>query len=119
MLTLLFDMNKLWDEYICRMLIRTKRDDIQVNFQNKQKFREGRTIRPDLVITKIQDDETDAYIIDTKWKVLDVRNPKPSDDDLKQMYAYNLYWNANISMLLYPSSRQVEERFGNYTRGEK
>lgn len=119
MLTLLFDMNKLWEEYIYRMLIRAKRDDIQVSFQNKQKFWEGRTIRPDLVITKKQDGESDTYVIDTKWKVLDVKNPKPSDDDLKQMYAYNLYWNANKSMLLYPSSRKVEERFGNYWKGRE
>ena len=119
MLTLLFDMNKLWEEYIYRMLIRAKRDDIQVSFQNKQKFWEGRTIRPDLVITKKQDGESDTYVIDTKWKVLDVKNPKPSDGDLKQMYAYNLYWNANKSMLLYPSSRKVEERFGNYWKGRE
>ena len=119
MLTLLFDMNKLWEEYIYRMLIRAKRDDIQVSFQNKQKFWEGRTIRPDLVITKKQDGESDTYVIDTKWKVLYVKNPKPSDDDLKQMYAYNLYWNANKSMLLYPSSRKVEERFGNYWKGRE
>ena len=92
---------------------------IQVSFQNKQKFWEGRTIRPDLVITKKQDGESDTYVIDTKWKVLDVKNPKPSDDDLKQMYAYNLYWNANKSMLLYPSSRKVEERFGNYWKGRE
>tara|TARA_B110000046_G_scaffold154203_1_gene164035 strand:- start:57 stop:497 length:441 start_codon:yes stop_codon:yes gene_type:complete len=101
------------------MLIRTKRDDIQVSFQNKQKFWEGRTIRPDLVITKKLDGESDTYVIDTKWKVLDVKNPKPSDDDLKQMYAYNLYWNANKSMLLYPSSRPIEERFGNYHKGRE
>ena len=117
MLTLLFDMNKLWEEYIYRMLIRAKRKDIQVSFQNKQKFWEGRTIRPDLVITKKQDGESDTYVIDTKWKVLDIKNPKPSDDDLKQMYAYNLYWNANKSMLLYPSSIQVDERFGKYWKG--
>ena len=28
---------------------------------------------------------------------------KPSVDDLKQMYAYNMYWEANKSMLLYPN----------------
>ena len=35
------------------------------------------------------------------------------------MYAYNLYWNANKSMLLYPSSRQVDESFGNYWKGRE
>ena len=119
MLTLLFDMNKLWEEYIYRMLIRANRDDIHVSFQNKQKFWEGRTIRPDLVITKKHGSKSDTYVIDTKWKVLDVKNPNPSDDDLKQMYAYNLYWNASKSMLLYPSSRQVNEQFGNFWKGRE
>ena len=40
-----------------------------------------------------------------------------SDDDLKQMYAYNLYWNAKKSMLLYPHSKSVEESFGKFWKG--
>jgi 5-methylcytosine-specific restriction enzyme subunit McrC len=119
MLTLLFDMNKLWEEYIYRMLIRTKRDDIQVSFQNKQKFWEGRTIRPDIVINKTVNGVSETYVIDTKWKILDAKKPKPSDDDLKQIYAYNMYWNAKRSMLLYPSSKPIEERFGNYWKGRE
>ena len=120
MLTLLFDMNKLWEEYVYRMLLRTKDDNLTVSFQNKQVFWEGRTIRPDLVLirkNKNNDDET--FVIDTKWKVLDANNPKPSDNDLKQMYAYNLYWNAKRSMLLYPNSKDIDEKFGNYWKGRE
>jgi 5-methylcytosine-specific restriction enzyme subunit McrC len=117
MLTLLFDMNKLWEEYIYRMLLRTKREDITISFQNKQKFWEGRTIRPDIVINKKSGETTESFIIDTKWKILDINNPKPSDDDLKQMYAYNLYWDAKRSMLLYPNSNQTDEKFGTYWKG--
>jgi 5-methylcytosine-specific restriction enzyme subunit McrC len=117
MLTLLFDMNKLWEEYIYRMLLRTKRDDITIYFQNNEKFWEGRTIRPDIVIKKKSGDTIDTFIIDTKWKVLDVNNPKPSDDDLKQMFAYNLYWDAKRSMLLYPNSNKTDEKFGKYWKG--
>lgn len=119
MLTLLFDMNKLWEEYIYRMLIRAKRDGVTVSFQNKQKFWEGRTIRPDIVITNKQNDNIETFVIDTKWKVLDVTNPKPADDDLKQMYTYNLYWNAKRSMLLYPNSRAIQEKFGSYWKGRE
>ena len=120
MLTLLFDMNKLWEEYIYRMLLRTKKENITVNFQNKQKFWEGRTIRPDLVITqKIDDKKEKTFVIDTKWKILDASNPKPSDDDLKQMYAYNLYWKAKRSMLLYPNSKSITETFGDYHKGRE
>ena len=117
MLTLLFDMNKLWEEYIYRMLLKNKREDIAISFQNKQKFWEGRTIRPDIVINKKSGETTDSFIIDTKWKILDINNPKPSDDDLKQMYAYNLYWDAKRSMLLYPNSNQPDEKFGTYWKG--
>lgn len=117
MLTLLFDMNKLWEEYIYRMLLRTKREDITLSFQNKQKFWEGRTIRPDIVIKNNCGETTESFIIDTKWKILDINDPKPSDDDLKQMYAYNLYWDAKRSMLLYPNSKSVDEKFGIYWKG--
>lgn len=118
MLTLLFDMNKLWEEYVYRMLLRNKKDNLEVSFQNKQVFWEGRTIRPDLVLIKTNgNNEEETYIIDTKWKVLDATNPKPSDNDLKQMYAYNLYWNAKRSMLLYPNSKNITEKFGNYWKG--
>jgi 5-methylcytosine-specific restriction enzyme subunit McrC len=117
MLTLLFDMNKLWEEYIYRMLLRTKREDITISFQNKQKFWEGRTIRPDIVINKKSGETTESFIIDTKWKILDINSPKPSDDDLKQMYAYNLYWDAKRSMLLYPNSKGTNEKFGTYWKG--
>ena len=120
MLTLLFDMNKLWEEYVYRMLLRTKDKNITVSFQNKQAFWEGRTIRPDLVLSKKDENGVDEiFVIDTKWKVLDANSPKPSDNDLKQMYAYNLYWNAKRSMLLYPNSKTIDEKFGNYWKGRE
>ncbi|MBO0593124.1 restriction endonuclease [Cellulophaga sp. E16_2] len=119
MLTLLFDMNKLWEEYIYRMLIRAKGDNLTINFQNMQKFWEGRTIRPDIVITKKQGEIEEVFIIDTKWKVLSINNPKPGDNDLKQMYTYNLYWNAKKSMLLYPNSKEIKESFGSYWKGRE
>ncbi|BAV94989.1 5-methylcytosine restriction system component-like protein [Ichthyobacterium seriolicida] len=99
------------------MLVRTKQPGIKVSFQNKQKFWENRTIRPDLIIVHQQGGKSETYVVDTKWKVLDASNPKPSDDDLKQMYAYNLYWGANKSMLLYPNSVNIEEIFGRYWKG--
>ncbi|MEH6514135.1 MAG: restriction endonuclease, partial [Maribacter arcticus] len=118
MLTLLFDMNKLWEEYVYRMLLRTKEENLDVSFQNKQVFWEGRTIRPDLVLIRNKGkDDAETFIIDTKWKVLDATNPKPSDNDLKQMYAYNLYWDAERSMLLYPNSKRITEKFGKYWKG--
>jgi 5-methylcytosine-specific restriction enzyme subunit McrC len=119
MLTLLFDMNKLWEEYIYQMLLCSKRADIKVHFQNQQKFWENRLIKPDLVIEQQTANGCETFVIDTKWKILDTQNPRPSDDDLKQMYVYNLYWNAQRSMLLYPSAAPTQQAFGNYLKGRE
>jgi len=113
MLALLFDMNKLWEEYIYRMLLKEKPNNIEVSFQNSQRFWESKTIRPDLVISKLNlSGATDKFIIDTKWKIIDSRNP--SDDDLKQMFAYNIYWQAGKSMLLYPKTFDQSDNYGEF-----
>jgi 5-methylcytosine-specific restriction enzyme subunit McrC len=109
MLTLLFDMNKLWEEYIYRILHKHKPDGYSVNFQNKTGFWEHKTIRPDIVISS---DIKEIFVIDTKWKIVDSRSP--SDDDLKQMFTYNLHWEAEKSMLLYPKVNQEDSKFGVY-----
>lgn len=109
MLTLLFDMNKLWEEYIYRILHKHRPEGYSVNFQNKTGFWEHKTIRPDIVITS---DSDETIVIDTKWKIVDSRNP--SDDDLKQMFTYNLHWEAEKSMLLYPKVNQEDSKFGVY-----
>ncbi|MBC7525456.1 MAG: hypothetical protein H7239_13590 [Flavobacterium sp.] len=109
MLTLLFDMNKLWEEYIYRILQKHKPAGYKVNFQNKTDFWEHKTIRPDIVITS---DKEETFVIDTKWKIVDSKNP--SDDDLKQMFTYNLHWEAEKSMLLYPKINQEDSKFGVY-----
>ncbi|WP_395063980.1 McrC family protein [Flavobacterium sp.] len=109
MLTLLFDMNKLWEEYIYRILQNNKPIGFKVNFQNKTHFWETKTIRPDIVITS---DDGQTFVIDTKWKIIDTN--KPSDDDLKQMFTYCLHWEAEKSMLLYPMINQTDSKFGVY-----
>ena len=45
-----------------------------------------------------------TVIIDTKWKIID--DNRPGDDDLKQMFVYNLLWDAEKSVLLYPGNKQ-------------
>ena len=114
MLALMFDMNKLWEEYVYRMLLRVKQSEWSVSYQNSKYFWEKKTIRPDLVITDRESKKV-RYIIDTKWKVIKANDP--SDDDLKQMYAYNMYWGNERSMLLYPGSNQEKESFGEFHIG--
>ncbi|WP_242120897.1 McrC family protein [Aestuariivivens sediminicola] len=118
MLALLFDMNKLWEEYVFRVLTKHQDELLNVSFQNSTNFWENKKIKPDIVITK--KDEVGVktnYVIDTKWKIIDPT--KPSDDDLKQMYAYNLYWDAPKSMLLYPSSKLQSTSYGTFHRGRQ
>jgi 5-methylcytosine-specific restriction enzyme subunit McrC len=106
LLALLFDMNALWEEYIFRILQKHKTDEMEVSFQNSDRFWEQRKIRPDIVL-KTKDE---MFIIDTKWKIIDSGNP--SDDDLKQMFVYNLHWKAEKSLLLYPRTNQDDSLYG-------
>jgi len=118
MIALLFDMNKLWEEYVYRMLAKHQTKDLKVNFQNSDKFWENKRIKPDIVLTKTNvDGNKETFVIDTKWKIIDPR--KPSDDDLKQMFAYNMYWAASKSMLLYPSSNSIITDYGSFHKGKE
>ena len=115
LLALLFDMNTLWENFLFRMLKRTDQFDYHISAQESQEFWEKKTVRPDIVLTHKVTNET--FIIDAKWKIIDTN--KPSDADLKQMYVYNLYWNAAKSMLLYPTNREDTEHFGSYHKGRE
>lgn len=108
LLTLLFDMNALWEEYIFRILHKHKTNEIEVSFQNSDKFWENKRIRPDIVLKT----KTETFVIDTKWKIVEANNP--SDDDLKQMFVYNLHWKAEKTILLYPKTNQPESEYGTF-----
>jgi 5-methylcytosine-specific restriction enzyme subunit McrC len=60
---------------------------------------ERKYLRPDILI------ETNGttYILDTKWKV--PKDNMPSDEDLRQMFAYNKMHLAKHSLLVYPSNK--------------
>ena len=112
MLTLLFDMNKLWEEYV---LIRLKqavveKEGYSVYGQNATPFWKDITVRPDILLVK----GSESFIIDTKWKNIDYS--KPSTDDLRQMYVYNEYWNSRKSLLLYPSNQSDFKGFVGFVK---
>lgn len=108
LLTLLFDMNALWEEYIFRILHAHTPNGVVVSFQNSQQFWKNKRIRPDIVIQS----QKASFVVDTKWKIIDSNNP--SDDDLKQMFVYNLHWNSQKTMLLYPKTNQNDSDFGTF-----
>ena len=112
-LAILFDMNELWERYVFKMLQKEQNDhDYSVSYQNRKKFWNNKLIKPDIVVEY----KNETLVIDTKWKLVDTN--KPSDADLKQMYTYNMYWKANKSMLLYPTSENnLETDFGKFHVG--
>jgi 5-methylcytosine-specific restriction enzyme subunit McrC len=100
-LAMLFDMNVLFETFIFRHLKRLESSqNIQVIGQPNRKFwthnQSSRNLRPDILIQK----EGKNIILDTKWKVL--KRPSPSDEDLRQMYAYANIFKAEKTILLYP-----------------
>ena len=106
MLALLFDMNMLWEEYILVQLKKASRsyDNIQVFGQRSRSFWPGVNIRPDIII----ETSKETFVVDTKWK--DIKNYRPSAQDLRQMYVYNDYWKEDNkpanSILLYPTTSE-------------
>lgn len=102
MIAILFDMNRLWEEFVFRVLADNLGAAYQASFQNQKRFWNNKTIRPDIFLTHTHHSGTINYIIDTKWKIVSDFNP--ADEDLKQMFAYNAHWDCQHSLLLYPSA---------------
>ncbi len=111
MISLLFDMNKLWEEFV---FIETKKalfeEEFVVRGQDSRPFISHNFLKPDITITH-KSDPSRVYVIDTKWKQPKGRSAAVSD--LRQMYAYGRFWNAKKTILLYPGESSSGE-FDNY-----
>jgi 5-methylcytosine-specific restriction enzyme subunit McrC len=108
MLSLLFDMNVLWEEYILKQLQKAcYGSDIAVSGQESMSFWGSNSLKPDVVLRK----GTQTFIIDTKWKR--PNRSSASVNDLRQMYAYCRFWDAEKALLLYPGD-QSENKFKSY-----
>jgi 5-methylcytosine-specific restriction enzyme subunit McrC len=104
MLSLLFDMNTLWEEYVFKMLKKAcQGTDIEVTAQDQKPFWDYNSLRPDIVLRK----GNKTYVIDTKWKR--PQNNAASIHDLRQMYAYGRFWDAEKALLLYPGDYHSPE----------
>jgi 5-methylcytosine-specific restriction enzyme subunit McrC len=108
---LLFDMNRLFEEYIGRHLLALGESlGILISLQGPRKwlgFVQGNgspcfQLRPDVTLTC--DDGRTRGIIDTKWKALDLNDVTGSvgEADVYQMLAYMTRYHCDRSTLLYP-----------------
>lgn len=99
MLSLLFDMNNLWETFVLKQLQKEcKGSDIEVYGQESKSFWGSNSLRPDIVLRI----NCKNYIIDTKWKR--PSDSKASVEDLRQMYTYSRFWDAEKALLLYPGN---------------
>ncbi|TAE08880.1 MAG: hypothetical protein EAY72_13055, partial [Bacteroidetes bacterium] len=102
-IAIMFDMNKLWEEYVLVKLQQVKVLEHSIKGQVKKDFwtsKNKKIITPDVFVQS----EKGSFIIDTKWKVLDETNTNVKDADLKQLFVYNLYFDCQFSFLVYPNN---------------
>lgn len=105
-LALMFDMNALWEQFVLGLL-RKSLKDYKVSGQITKRFWKGNSLssnmRPDIVLHG----DNITMVIDTKWKNLNGKSPSP--DDLRQMFVYHEYFEANKVVLLYPGEGSLIE----------
>ena len=92
-------------EWVGSLRISEDKYSITVHPQQSRNFWQpeqgsSKTIRPDIVVEY----SDKIIIIDSKWK--NIGDHHPSDEDLKQMFVYNLFWECEKSFLLYPGVTQ-------------
>ena len=103
-IAILFDMNHLFERFILVQLQRAASHfadrRLRVTGQVSKRFWSSKMIRPDIVASFDDVAGSNAVVLDTKWKV--PKDGQPGDDDLKQMYTYNLHLGTRHSVLIYP-----------------
>jgi 5-methylcytosine-specific restriction enzyme subunit McrC len=106
-LALMFDMNQLWERWVLRQLRKHSPIEITVKGQQNKVFwktsNSRKRLKPDIAIYR-KGDEHPFLIIDTKWKT--PPSGRPSDEDLRQIYAYLKMWKCEKGILLYPGNNE-------------
>jgi len=107
-LALLFPMESLFESYVASVLKRAAiNSQCKISTQRSKHFWRGdqgglKTIRPDIVVEWKDESGSRRTVLDTKWKL--PKGNLPNDADLKQMFVYNEYFDAEASNLVYPAT---------------
>jgi 5-methylcytosine-specific restriction enzyme subunit McrC len=98
---LLFDMNLLFETTVYNVLAREishSSDTVRIKKKQTSGFWKNCYLVPDIIL----EDDTQKIIVDTKWKI--VADGKVGEADLRQVFAYGLYFGATKVVLLYPKA---------------
>lgn len=124
-LSLMFDMNQLWEKFVLVSLQRcNKHPNLQIKAQLPSLFWQSSTdghhrttIKADIVIHHHDLKNTYQFVVDTKWKCPNYL--KPSSADLHQLHTYHYYYGADKVALFYPSSSIKKNIDGCYVNTEQ
>ncbi|MFJ8263372.1 McrC family protein [Rummeliibacillus sp. NPDC094406] len=108
---LLFPMDKVFEAYVGRHMVKQFSDEWDVSLQDKgfYLFEDKFALRPDIVLRALN--KSRIIIIDTKWKLLSNLSNKNygiSQADMYQMYSYAKKYQTNEIYLVYPMNDQFE-----------
>ncbi|MCX7545504.1 McrC family protein [Marinicella gelatinilytica] len=126
-LAIMFDMNALWERFVYISLRKNRAQYQNITAQAHKYFwrpKKGNrsSIRPDIVIkNKVSSvgEKPKAIVFDTKWK--NIQSSNPSSHDLRQMYVYHDYFNAEKVALVYPGeiNQQISGQYLNKINGQE
>lgn len=127
-ITLLFDMNRLFESYVTNVLRKLAWiDGKRMREQGPQKYmvrREDRDeqlflMKPDIVF--LDSKNRILSIADAKWKILDDREKKLgiSQADLYQMTGYAMRYGTKQLALIYPKQKQLQNSIELQLQGSK
>lgn len=103
----MLDMNVLFEEFVYRRLQRLSlAHGFTVHRQTTQSLWGTTKARPDILIKFAAGRKN--VVVDTKWKIL--LQPRPSAEDLHQIYVYNQLFDAQRGILLYPQVHSLPQR---------
>lgn len=95
---LLFDMNRLFEAFVLQQLKKHQGEKLRVYGKSSSLFWQDRQLRPDIVVAAGRKN----WVMDTKWKIIQGR--QPGMEDLRQLFVYAQYFEAPEVMLIYPKT---------------